>query len=220
MSVSKTFSPWFKTLVIAAVLLALGFVAGTSLRGMAMARNPTTVESTKNRSENPTESAERSENGQITVLFTPQDNIQKTLANTIAHAQRSVWVQAYLFTDERIADALVAAHRRGVDVEVLMDAKQATGANNKVLLKLVEAGIAVRLETIYETAHNKIMIIDAGSDRALVATGSYNYTYGAQARNAENVLIIRRAPATIQRYIEHWHKHAEQATAYGDNPVS
>ena len=38
------------------------------------------------------------------------------------------------------------------------------------------------------------MIIDAGTPAAVLVTGSYNFTYAAQRRNAENVLVIRGNP--------------------------
>ena len=41
----------------------------------------------------------------------------------------------------------------------------------------------------------KILLIDAEGEAPAVITGSYNFTWSAQARNAENVLILRGNPA-------------------------
>ena len=49
-------------------------------------------------------------------------------------------------------------------------------------------------------AHNKVMIIDSN----IVATGSYNYTYRAQEKNAENILIIKDA-GVAKHYIANWY---------------
>ena len=201
--------------VMGVMLLALGFAAGASLRSWAQAKNTPTAkaETTQSVSAN-------SSSALVTALFSPEDNIQKTLVNTINNAQRNILVQAYLFTDERIGNALIAAHKRGVNVEILLDSEMALAGKNILTMQLFEAGIPIRLETQYENAHNKIMIFDHDTAKAVVVTGSYNFTYSAQKRNAENVVVIRNAPAIVARYVKNWRKHAEQAITYAGNPIS
>ncbi len=157
---------------------------------------------------------------QVTVLFSPEDNIQRTLLGLINNAQRNILVQAYLFTDDTLANALIRAHKRGVNVEVLMDAQMLNNTRGSDGVRLSEAGIPVRLETRYENAHNKVMIFDHDTANAAVVTGSYNFTYNAQRSNAENVVIIRQSPAAIKRYVDNWRAHAADAVAYSGNPVS
>ena len=206
---------YFKYVMIGLLLLAFGFLAGASVRNWAQAKNtPTTkAETTQTVPAN-------SSTAVVTALFSPEDNVQKTLVNTINNAQRNILVQAYLFTDERIGNALIAAHKRGVNVEILLDSDMALGGKNVLTMQFFEAGIPVRLETHYENAHNKIMIFDHDTAKALVVTGSYNFTYSAQKRNAENVVMIRNAPAIVARYVDNWRKHAEQAMPYAGNPIS
>ena len=157
---------------------------------------------------------------QVTVLFSPDEPVQQTLVSMIDAAQRSVLVQAYILSDDTISDALIRARKRGVNVEVLMDSRMMTQAKGSDGLRLHEAGIPVRLETRYDNAHNKVMIFDHDTTNAAVVTGSYNFTRSAQRNNAENIVIIRQSPATIQRYVENWRKHAEESMAYGENMVS
>ena len=157
---------------------------------------------------------------QVTVLFSPEDNIQRSLLGLINNAQRNILVQAYLFTDDTLANALIRAHKRGVNVEVLLDAQMVSNTRGSDGVRLYEAGIPVRLETRYENAHNKIMIFDHDTANATVVTGSYNFTYGAQRSNAENLVIIRQSPAAIKRYVDNWRAHAADAVAYAGNPVS
>ena len=156
----------------------------------------------------------------VSVLFSPEDNIQQALIGLINNAQRNILVQAYLLTDDRIADALIRAHKRGVNVEVLLDSQVVSDAKGSDGIRLYEAGIPVRLETRYDHAHNKIMIFDHDTANAAVATGSYNYTVAAQKNNAENVVIIRQSAEMIRRYVDNWQKHAEESIAYAGNPVS
>lgn len=208
---------YFKYVLMGVLLLAFGFLAGASVRNWAQAKNtPATLPQT--------EAAQTAEHNtgsaMVTALFSPEDNIQKTLVNTINNAQRNILVQAYLFTDERVGNALIAAHKRGVNVEILLDSEMALAGKNILTMHLFEAGIPIRLETQYENAHNKIMIFDHDTAKAVVVTGSYNFTYSAQKRNAENVVVIRNAPAIVARYVNNWRKHAEQAIPYAGNPIS
>ena len=208
---------YFKYVMIGLLLLAFGFLAGASVRNWAQAKN---VPTTKSQTEITQAAEQKSSSATVTALFSPEDNIQKTLVNTINNAQRNILVQAYLFTDERIGNALIAAHKRGVNVEILLDSDMALGGKNILTMQLFEAGIPIRLETQYENAHNKIMIFDHDTAKAVVVTGSYNFTYSAQKRNAENVVVIRNAPAIVARYVNNWRKHAEQAMPYAGNPIS
>ena len=60
----------------------------------------------------------------------------------------------------------------------------------------------------------KVMVIDAASPRAVVMTGSFNFTWTAQHRNAENLLIARNNPSLAMRYASNWERHKNEATPY------
>lgn len=152
--------------------------------------------------------------GTVQVAFAPWEDAEGLIVEAIADAQRQVLVQAFSFTSRRIATALVAARRRGVEVLVTADREQTvTGVGNRIR-DLAAAGIPVWLETRYAAAHNKVMIIDAGTRDATVVTGSFNWTAGAQRRNAENVLILRRNRDLAQAYEANWRRHQAQASPY------
>jgi len=152
--------------------------------------------------------------GTVQVAFAPWDDAEGLVVEAIAGAERQVLVQAFSFTSRRIAAALIAARRRGVEVLVTADREQtATGEGNRIR-ELAAAGIPVWLETRYAAAHNKVMIIDAGTRDATVVTGSFNWTAGAQRRNAENVLVLRRHRDLAQAYEANWRRHRAAASPY------
>ena len=70
----------------------------------------------------------------------------------------------------------------------------------------------VALETEYAAAHNKVMVIDPHGARPAVVTGSYNFTWSAAHRNAENLLILRDNPVLAEAYLANWEHHRERAT--------
>ena len=152
--------------------------------------------------------------GTVQVAFAPWEDAEGLVVQAIAEAQRQILVQAFSFTSRRIAQALIAARRRGVAVLVTADREQtATDAGNQIRT-LAAAGIPVWLETRYAAAHSKVMIIDAGTREPVVVTGSFNWTAGAQRRNAENVLVLRRNRDLARAYEANWRRHQAEASAY------
>lgn len=132
-----------------------------------------------------------------TVCFTPQENCTQKIVATINNAVSNIWVQAYSFTSRPIADALLDATQRGVQVKIIID---------KVNLKpgstprfLARHQIPVWVDKKPAIAHNKVMIID----QTKVITGSFNFTRAAQYSNTENVLIIDDA-TLAKKYLQNW----------------
>ena len=152
--------------------------------------------------------------GSVEALFTPWDDAEGAIIRALAEAQQSIHVQTYLLTSRSISQALISAKKRGVAVAILADQKMLdTGQNSQIPL-LAAADIPVRLETRYAIAHNKIILIDAKTPHGIVITGSYNFTWSAQARNAENLLILRDNPALLQRYLNNWQRHHAEAQPF------
>lgn len=152
--------------------------------------------------------------GSVEVLFTPWDDAEGALIKVLQQARLQIRVQAYIFTSRTLAKALIEAHQRGVDVQVLADREMLQKGERSQIPRLAEAGIPVWLETRYTVAHNKIMLIDALDAANVVVTGSYNYTFSAQARNAENLLILRDNAALARVYLDHWQRHRDDAVVY------
>ena len=63
----------------------------------------------------------------VTVCFTPGENCTDTIVQALGDAKRTILVQAYSFTSAPIAKALLDAHKRGVQVQVILDKSQRSG---------------------------------------------------------------------------------------------
>ena len=149
--------------------------------------------------------------GSVQVAFPPWDDAESLLLETLRRAQREILVQAFLLTSRPIAASLIAAKQRGLAVSVLADAHQHADNPASLLVSLTEQGIPVWLETRYRHAHNKIMVIDDGTQEVVVVTGSYNFTRSAQHMNAENLLLIRGNLALARRFRQNWERHRADA---------
>lgn len=164
----------------------------------------------------PAQAVELPAQGRIEVLFTPWDDAEGALLREIGDARQSIRVQAFLLTSRNIARALIAAHERGIRVNVLADREMVAKGENSRIPDLHASGIDVRLETRYASAHNKILLIDVEGNQPVVITGSYNFTFSAQARNAENLLILRDNPDLARVYLANWRRHRDEAQPFAE----
>ena len=135
------------------------------------------------------------------VTFSPNGGTAAAIIAGIDNAKRTVRVLTYSFTSTAIADALINAHKRGVDVAVVIDKTAATG-NGSALPLLQAAGVPYKVDRVHAIAHNKTIIID----NTWVETGSYNYSIAAEKSNAENALICK-STAAYAFYRADWEKH-------------
>jgi phosphatidylserine/phosphatidylglycerophosphate/cardiolipin synthase-like enzyme len=60
----------------------------------------------------------------VSVCFTPGRNCTDAIVRVLGNAKRTILVQAYSFTSAPIAKALLDAHKRGVQVQVILDKSQ------------------------------------------------------------------------------------------------
>jgi phosphatidylserine/phosphatidylglycerophosphate/cardiolipin synthase-like enzyme len=135
------------------------------------------------------------------VYFTPATNAAGPIVKAIDASEREVLVQAYGFTHNAIAQALVRAHERGVKVRVLLDQKSQS-SNRYVIDALADAHIELRQDGKHAIAHNKVMVID----QSIVITGSFNFTNSAASRNAENFLVLKSEDLAAQYRLQ-WKNH-------------
>jgi len=119
------------------------------------------------------------------VYFSLYDNPQKEIIKNINQAEAFINIAMYIFTDREIALPLVKAHERGVKVRVYLDQDQVDYKYSQSRF-LVQKGIKTRISTNNYIMHNKFAIID----NRILLTGSYNWTFSANHRNDENLMII------------------------------
>lgn len=154
----------------------------------------------------------------IEVAFAPGDQPTRLIISAIQAARKQILVQAFSFTHREIAEALLAARRRGIDVSVIADKRQAFKLKNSVTPSLASRGVAVFLDGRHDSAHDKVMIFDATEAAPTVITGSFNFTFAAHHRNAENLLVIRGNAPLAKAYFDNWQRHRQHAQAYHVTP--
>lgn len=149
--------------------------------------------------------------GTVQVLFTPEEDAAGQIVLAIEQAKKQVLVQTFSFTSKEIAQALIGAKQRGVDVRVVTDAEQIQRMERSKVPTVAAGGVPVFVDSLHASAHNKVMVIDAGTAKPVVITGSFNFTHAAQFKNAENLLIFRGNRELTAAYLENWWRHYEHA---------
>ena len=140
--------------------------------------------------------------------FSPEGGTQQAIIDQINGAKKSIFVQAYSFTNKDIVKSLVEANKRGIDVFVVLDKSNKTDKYSVADL-LDHFGISTYIDDKHSIAHNKIMIVD----KETVITGSYNFTSAAEHKNAENTLIIKSGDLA-DAYFGNWATHQKHSTPY------
>jgi phosphatidylserine/phosphatidylglycerophosphate/cardiolipin synthase-like enzyme len=96
------------------------------------------------------------------LIVMPDDSAQPLL-DAIDGARSSLRVKMFVMSHPDLIDALIAAHGRGVDVKVMLNAARRSGEleNDETRAKLVAAGVAVNdSNPAFDLTHEKSMVVD------------------------------------------------------------
>lgn len=119
-----------------------------------------------------------------------QNSIEGRLIEKINAAQSSIHIAAFEFNLTPVAEALIAARQRGVDVRWVTDDEDGLEADSEPdrgqFAMLQQAGIEVRSDTRSALMHNKFWIFDGQT----VWTGSTNITENGIFKQDNNTIVI------------------------------
>lgn len=148
-------------------------------------------------------------NGQkfSSVVFRPNAPVESEIVKAIEASKESIQIALYEFTSRGILKALLAARKRGVKVEIILDDTNVNPRNEPLseaeiaagktpymkyrseqIWALIRNGMDVRVigrPTKYGINHHKFAVFDG----AMAEFGSYNWTYTSEQNHYENVLF-------------------------------
>ena len=125
-----------------------------------------------------------------------QRHNDQEIVKLIDSAQKYAYFAVYYFSEKKIADALVNAKIRGVDVEGITDDQASTDTNKDVVAELRSAGIKVETQQHQDgIMHMKVLVTEKA-----YASGSYNWTGAATEANDE-VLEIGTDDTVRNQYL-------------------
>ena len=182
-----TFTTTVTELVPQTVRETISYTVTRTLPGTAATAITTTLTVTRTARESTTETVTVPGGGVrvLGVCFSRTMDCSSLIRYWISRANESVHVMVYGFTLDDLSEALIEAGERGVEVRVVIERESAYWSGSEYE-RLLRAGVDVRLDGNPHTMHHKVVVIDG----KIVITGSYNWTWSAENKNDENIVIL------------------------------
>jgi mitochondrial cardiolipin hydrolase len=131
--------------------------------------------------------------------FSPGEDCLHAILGQLRAVRREADLCVFTISDDRITDAILAAHQRGVAVRIITDNDKASDMGSDVAL-LERSGISVRVDRTPAHMHHKFALFDS----TWLINGSYNWTRSACEHNEEN-LIVTNEPLLVARFLAKFH---------------
>ena len=153
--------------------------------------------------------------------FSPTDNVNARLLDTIASADNDLHFESMLVTRADLGRAIAnQVTQRGITAcsDGLVNDTSGTAG---YAFRLAQAGLGSRLiikraGAGFGIMHHKTLIVDAGASQSdpTVFVGSHNWTASADTENDENTLVVHDARVTNRYYQEYAARIAEQNAGF------
>ncbi|GAC1583542.1 MAG: hypothetical protein NVS4B1_23000 [Ktedonobacteraceae bacterium] len=152
---------------------------------------------------------------QLLQLFVEPDAGETPILHGINNAQKSVWLEMYLMTDQNVIQALENDAKRGLDVRVMLEAHPYGGGSPQATLDALNAaGAKAQISNpSFTYTHEKGMIIDGST--AYIMTSNFTFSAISAGKNREYG-IIDSTPQDVQGTVDifnaDWNRTAEHVT--------
>lgn len=124
---------------------------------------------------------------QIRFWFLPEDHDSlESLLGLIRGAEKTIKIAMYTWTHPQIAEEVVKAFHKGVDVQIALDRQMSHGANSKIVEILKKNQIPLGFNKGDQLLHHKFAYIDGSK----LAMGSANWTRAAFSKNDDIFFIL------------------------------
>ncbi len=124
----------------------------------------------------------------IDFYYTPNKEFLTQIVELIENAKEEIFLEIYMLTEKRISEALIKMHKKGINVQVILEKSpyKAFNINNKSFESLSKAWINIvwSNKNNYSLNHSKVLLID---DISIISTG--NFTYSTFTKNRDFFII-------------------------------
>ncbi|HET7542437.1 MAG TPA: phospholipase D-like domain-containing protein [Polyangiaceae bacterium] len=130
--------------------------------------------------------------------FSPGETCLAAILGELGRVKQSADICVFTITDDRIAEALLAARQRGVTLRIITDNDKQYDEGSDIA-RLRDAGVSIRVDGDERHMHHKFAVLDS----LTLLSGSYNWTRGATL-NEENLIVTsdRRLVASFAQKFE------------------
>jgi len=138
--------------------------------------------------------------------FSPGDACRGAILDCLQQARRTVDICIFTLSDDRIAEAVLKTHGRGVAVRIISDDDKTNDAGSDID-RLRRQGVPVRIDNTPYHMHHKFALFDG----EWLLNGSFNWTRSASEQNEENILLTTDSHLVTnfaQQFEDMWERFA------------
>jgi phosphatidylserine/phosphatidylglycerophosphate/cardiolipin synthase-like enzyme len=147
----------------------------------------------------------------VECYFSPSDNVNNKLINTINSADNSMQFASMVITRFDIAQAITDKVTAGVDAYGITHSSVGTITWNDLVAGMAPGHMLANADSANSIMHHKYLIVDQenSTNDPLVWTGSHNWSNNANNKNDENTVIIHDQNIANQFYQEFYARFIE-----------
>jgi hypothetical protein len=124
-------------------------------------------------------------------------NIRQQIIKTLEEATEEIFVAVYWFTNQQLFTILCDKLREGKKVSLIIHNDYINNRDAGLNFQsFIDLGGQFYFSDSEYPMHNKFCVVD---NKTLI-NGSYNWTYYAEDRNSENILVIRDEQETVSAF--------------------
>ena len=152
---------------------------------------------------------------ELQVYFLPGKSANNLGVIPLMHsAQKYLYGLIFFYTNNKLIYSAIDAHKKGVDVKIILDAVEANAVHRKKHYMLRKESIPVKAENFGGKMHCKTFL----ADDEIFSFGSMNATTTAEYYNDENLVIVKNKNLAkdIRQYFELLWKQIPEKWLYAD----
>jgi len=125
------------------------------------------------------------------------NQIRGNILNEISKAENEILVAVYWFTNQELFNTLIKILQNGIKIEIIIHNDFINNRESGLpFQEFIDNGGKFYFSDGQNPMHNKFCIID----RKVLINGSYNWTYFAEEKNRENILVIENEIEVINSF--------------------
>ncbi len=135
---------------------------------------------------------------EIWLLPDPRGHALQTIRHLIRKAHKSLKLAMFTLTHPLLLEELSLAHKRGVELSIVVDHQSGMGASSKAVEFLQKKGISVRFSSGMNLLHHKFLYVDEKN----LLLGSANWTKAAFHKNRDLFAILYHLNSSQKQFME------------------
>lgn len=131
------------------------------------------------------------------------NSIRKQIRKEISKSEKEILIAVYWFTNQELFDILIEKLKEGIKIELIIHNDFINNRESGLpFQQFIDNGGKFYFSDGNNPMHNKFCLID----RRVLINGSYNWTYFAEEKNRENILLIENETEVANSFYDEFRR--------------